>query len=282
MSSSIRPRVLVQTGGSGNWGEQGDASFYTIDTLPEPLRQLSETSLPEAPLRRDIDIGPGGLAFVIENILTPAEADALAACSEAIFDFNGNSRFAPGIQTPPGMRQNMAAHWFPTPVEEAERALFGPMYARFKHLLPHTLGGRPLYGHLNQKLAVFKYEGGDQFLPHTDGIFPGSGASRDGNGVETWSGVQSGLSMLLYLNDAAGPEKPSLIGGETRLYRMGTRPEEDKFVDVTPKKGSALFFRHGGDGDSVLHAGLPVTQGTKSMVKMNVLYGVRTGTTRLH
>merc|ERR1712159_236602 len=99
LAMPIQPRILVQTSGSGNWGEQDDAAYYTVSQLPQQL-QLAENSLPPSS-RRDIDLGPGGMAFVIDGILTPAEADALAACSEAIFAFNGNSRVAPGIQTPP-------------------------------------------------------------------------------------------------------------------------------------------------------------------------------------
>ena len=81
-----------------------------MEELPARLQTLAP--LPSPLSRRDLDIGPGGLAFTIEGILTPDEADALTACGEAIFELNGNSRFAPGIQTPPGMRQNAAAHWY--------------------------------------------------------------------------------------------------------------------------------------------------------------------------
>lgn len=272
MSSSIQPRILQRSYGSGNWGEQGEAAYYTVERLPDPLLRLGETNLPQRPSRRDLDIG-GGVAFVIDNILTSTEADALAACSEAIFEFNGHTRFAPGIVTPAGMRQNMAAHWFPQP-RDAD-ALFTPFYARFKHLLPETVGGAPLYQHLNQKLAVFKYEAEDQFTPHVDGVFPGHGASADGKGIDRWDGVDSGLSMLIYLND-----NTEFTGGATRVFHMGTSPQDGKFVDVVPQKGSALFFRHGSGRDSVLHAGMPVTGGRKYLAKTNALYGTRAGTTR--
>merc|ERR1712188_221110 len=248
----IQPRTLVSTHGSGNWGEGGSAAYYTIDRLPSALLAMSENDHSQSLVRRDIDLGPNGTAFVIDNVLTPTEADALSACSEAIFKLNGNSRFAPGIQTPPGMRQNMAAHWFSGPTTQAEAQLFAPLYARFKHLLPNTVAGRPLFGQLNQKLAVFKYEAQDQFTPHHDGTFPGHGMSEDGAGVERWDGVDSGLSMLLYLNDADAPGVTGeFVGGATRLFRMGTHPKDGQYVDVPPRKGSALFFRHGSGLDSV-------------------------------
>lgn len=267
----MKPRVLAHSSGSGNWGEQGDSAFYTVDRLPDTLRSLSETNLAHPPSRRDIDLGAGGQAFVIDGILTPAEADALAAATESIFVFNNNSRVAPGIHTPPGMRQNMAAHWFPTD-RDAEPLFFAPLYARFKHLLPPTVARQPLFDRMNQKFAVFKYEKEDQFRPHVDGVFPGSFVTADGTGVENYGGVDSGLSMLIYLND-------DFEGGATRLYKMGTGPQDGEFVDVVPKKGSALFFRHGNGRDSVLHAGMPVTQGRKYLCKTNALYGVKTGRT---
>jgi len=258
-------------GGSGNWGEQGDAAFYTVNRLPENLRRLADTTLPRPPSRRDIELG-GHTAFVIDGILTSDEADALATCSEAIFTFNGDTRFAPGIQTPPGMRQNMAAHWFPQP--DDAKAMFPALYARFQHLLPAVVAGEPLTSFMNEKLCVFKYAEADEFRPHIDGVFPGHGVSPDGTGVDRWDGVDSGLSMLIYLND-------DFEGGATRLFQKGSHPQEGKYVDVVPKKGSALFFRHGNGRDSVMHAGLPVTSGTKYMCKTNALYGAKSGTTRL-
>ena len=58
-------------------------------------------------------------------------------------------------------------------------------------------------------------------------------------------------------------------GGATRLFPSdGSAP-----VDVAPRKGSALFFRHGFGENSVLHAGQPVS-GTapKYVARLNVLY----------
>ena len=67
--------------------------------------------------------------------------------------------------------------------------------------------------------------------------------------------------MPLYL-------KVGIEGGNTRLYRP-----DRSFVDVAPKKGSALFFRHGMDPGSVLREGRPVVgQLPKYVARINVLY----------
>jgi len=219
--------------------------------------------------RTDVDLGADRLAFYIDDVLSPAEADALAACAESILELNGHSRIAPGINTPPGMRINMAAHWYPSHAD-APRFL-GPLFDRFRHLVPQTLGGLPLYRDLSQKVAHFKYADGDRFTQHVDGLFPGQGCNEKDDGIDAWTGVQSGMSILFYLND--GPTD-GLLGGETRLWNA----DASHFVDVTPKKGRALFFRRG-SANAVLHAGQPVSSDTpKYMCLINLAYGTRVGT----
>ena len=100
-----RVRVLQTVVGSGPFGERSrDAKFWTL-AEHWPGLTLGPCEVPAT--RTDLDIGPGGLAFKIDSILSRAEADALAEASERM----GYSRFAPAITTPPGMRQNKAAHW---------------------------------------------------------------------------------------------------------------------------------------------------------------------------
>lgn len=265
LAAAIQPRVLVHAHGSGNYGESGSSAFYTIDTLPQTLVDMPP---PERPLVRT-DLELDRLAFFIDDVLSEDEADALAACGESIFALNGHSRMAPGIQTPPGMRQNMAAHWYPS-AQEAQRFL-GPLYERFRHLVPPTLGGTPLHDTLNEKIAIFKYDVGDQFKRHTDGFFPGQGCNEQGDGVDSWEGVQSGMSILLYLNG----ESDGIVGGHTRLWSA----DGSRHVDVAPRKGRALFFRHGYGHDSVMHAGGVVEAGSepKMIARINLLYGERRG-----
>ena len=264
--SSIQPRVLVRLPGSGNFGESAVSAFYTIDKLPEALMNMSPLNEPLH--RTDLDLGQDRLAFYIDNVLTSHEADALAGCAEAIYKLNGESRVAPGIRTPPGMRVNVAAHWYPA--RSVAPTFFGGLFSRFRHLVPQSLGGLPLYGALTEKIAHFKYStpGKDCFKPHVDGLFPGSGANEKGDGVDEWSGVQTGMSILVYLN---GPED-GVVGGETRLWRSDGK----RFVDVQPRKGRALFFRRG-SSDAVLHAGLPIAAGStpKTIALINLAYGQR-------
>ena len=57
-------------------------------------------------------------------------------------------------------------------------------------------------------------------------------------------------------------------GGSTRLFRP-----DGTHHDVTPAKGSALFFRHGFGPHSVVHIGLPVRGLVpKYVARINVMY----------
>jgi len=254
-SSVIKTSVLCTVSGSGNHGETTKAAhFHTLAEHPECLT-LGKSAA--TPTRTDIDVGSSVPAFTIDNILTPEEADALVAVTETM----GYSRFAPSITTPPGMRQNQACHWF-APQETVDKFM-QPMWRRFAHLLPTSIDqGDQLHDGLSHRFAHYKYDGQDRFNRHTDGSWPGQSINSTGDGIEQWGGMESKLSMLLYLSDAEGE------GGCTRLHHF-----DGGHVDVSPKKGSALFFRHGFGHDSVLHEGRPLEGGdTKYVLRLNVLY----------
>lgn len=267
LARGVKSRVLAPMRGSGNFGESGPSAFYTIDKLPAALVDLP--LLPQKIHRTDIDLGPDRLAFYVDDVLSPTEADAMASCAESILSLNGHSRLAPGIVTPSGMRINEAAHWYPS--HSAAPQFLGSLFERFRHLAPATLGGLPLHEKMSEKVAQFKYGDGDRFNRHVDGLFAGQGANEAGDGVEQWTGVVSGMSVLFYLNDG---QTDGLVGGETRLWSA----DGAQFVDVTPRKGRALFFRRGSP-NAVLHAGLPVTGDVpKYMALINLAYGEHTGT----
>lgn len=252
-------RVITSVPGSGPFGESiQTAKFYTLDPHPQ---EMVLAAAPESlcATRTDVDVGPGVLAFVIDGILTRSEADVLVAVTETM----GYSKFAPAIRTPPGMRQNKACHWLAN--TSTVEAFLEPMFARFSHLLPAKLDGTSLYPHLSHRFAHYKYDEGDVFNRHTDGSWPGQSVCEAGDGIEDWPGLESKLSMLLYLSD----DEDGVQGGKTRLFPFGPGSP----VDISPRKGSALFFRHGFGEDSVHHMGTEVIGSTpKYVLRLNVLY----------
>ncbi|HEY5791207.1 MAG TPA: 2OG-Fe(II) oxygenase [Gammaproteobacteria bacterium] len=224
---------------------------YTFATTPPALVFADRDEL--RPRRRDIDLG-GLLAFVIDEVVATDEADAIVAASEHF----GFREEAPGITTPPGMRLNKTVHWV------ADEALLGPLFARIRPVLPAVIDTMRLADRLSHRLNVYRYEAREVFNRHTDGDWPGFGLSPDREEMLQWPGMHSCLTMLLYLNG----REDGVEGGCTRLYdRRGQSTE------VTPRKGSALFFRHGMGPASVVHEGRPVVGATpKYVARINVLY----------
>jgi len=227
--------------------------IHAFSSTPRALRLKTQPSL--KPLRTDIELG-GLLAFVIEDVLTPEESDALVTASELL----GYRDEAPGIQTPPGMRMNKSVHWV------ADDRLLDPMMQRIMHLLPPAIDGQPLYRLLSQRLNMYRYDAQDVFNRHVDGEWPGYSLSEDRSQMLQWGGsLRSALTMVLYLN---GPQD-GVNGGCTRLYRPN-----GSAVDVSPRKGSAVFFRHGFGPHSVVHEGRQVGNGaSKYVARINIMYG---------
>lgn len=232
----------------------GVVPMTPIHAFRTPASRLALTQdAPLHPVRTDIELG-GLLAFLIEDVITPDEADAIIEASERF----GYREEAPGIATPPGMRMNKAVHWV------ADEATMASVFQRIAHLLPAQIGRATLHPALSQRINMYRYDSNDVFNMHTDGDWPGYGLSADRSEMLEWPGLRSCLSMLLYLN---GPDD-GVQGGSTRLFR----PDRGH-VDVTPKKGSALFFRHGFGPASVLHEGSRVFgQVSKYVARINVMY----------
>ena len=232
----------------------GVVPMTPIHAFRTPAARLAfADDAPLQPVRTDIELG-GLLAFLIDDVITRDEADAIVEASERF----GYREEAPGISTPPGMRMNKAVHWV------ADEATMAPIMRRIAHLLPAQIGGATLHTELSRRINMYRYDSNDVFNLHTDGDWPGYGLSDDRSEMLEWPGLRSCQSMLLYLN---GPDD-GVQGGSTRLFR----PDRGH-VDVRPTKGSALFFRHGFGPASVLHEGCRVFGDVpKYVARINVMY----------
>jgi 2OG-Fe(II) oxygenase superfamily len=247
-------RVVARLPGSlPMGGVVPDTPIHAFERTPEALAFGAAAGL--NPRRRDIPLG-GLLAFAIDEVVTADEADRIVAASE-LFGYRDE---APGIATPPGMRMNKSVHWL------ADEALLGPVFHRIRHLLPAEIDGTPLFGQFSHRINMYRYDDQDVFNRHIDGDWPGYGLDDARSEMREWSsGLRSCLSMLLYLN---GPED-GVVGGHTRLLGR-----DGRWTEVTPRKGSALFFRHGFSPDSVIHVGAQVSGPVpKYLARINVMYG---------
>lgn len=249
--------VAHMTGSLPMGGQVADTPVFAFFHTPSGLDFSPQPSL--TPQRRDISLD-GLLAFDISEVLTHAESDALVAATELL----GYRDEAPGIQTPPGMRMNKSVHWI------APAEMMAEIYRRIAPLLPPTIDGRPLAARLSQRQNMYRYDTNDVFNRHIDGDWPGYGltghAEHPNTQMSEWTDCRSMLTMILYLN---GPED-GVAGGHTRLFGR-----DGGVVDVTPNKGSALFFRHGFSLKSVVHEGARVTgTSAKYVARINIMYEV--------
>ena len=231
----------------------GVVPMTPVHAFEESPQCLCFGELNVSPVRTDITLD-GLLAFSIAPVVTAREADAIVEATERF----GYRDEAPGIATPPGMRMNKSVHWV------ADDALLGPIFERIGLLLPVEIDGLTLQPRLSHRLNMYRYDDQDVFNRHTDGDWPGYGLTNDRRKMVEWPGLRSCLTMLLYLN---GPDD-GVQGGATRLYSPA-----GNWVDVTPQKGAALFFRHGFGAGSVLHQGCRVTGAvSKYVARINVMY----------
>jgi len=107
--------------------------------------------------------------------------------------------------------------------------------------------GQPLEH--RESSQVLRYEPGQEYRQHQDFWHP----DTDYYDAQMTRGGQRAWSVLVYLNDVPA-------GGGTRFPILG--------IDVSPKTGKVLAWQKTIDGElnyDSLHAGLPVTQGTKWM-----------------
>lgn len=231
-------------------GVQMDTPIFAFEQPAAPL-QFEPNDLPRT--RHELDIG-GQQAWLINDVVSAQEANAIIEATE----FFGYQQAAPGISTPPGMRQNKSVHWI------ADGAMMQEIFRRIAPLLPQQVHGRDLYPRLSHRVNMYRYDENDVFNKHVDGDWPGYGLSEDRREMVQWEDAHSCFSMLLYLND----QSEGIVGGETRLYRP-----DGSHLDVCPRKGAALFFRHGFSSESVPHEGRRILgPSPKYVARINVMY----------
>lgn len=120
--------------------------------------------------------------------------------------------------------------------------------ALFERLLPHLperIGELRRVG-LNERLRCYRYAPGQRFLEHMDHWYQPSPTRI------------TLLTVLIYLNACGDPL--GFEGGETRF-------SEQLEETVVPTPGLVVLFQH-----KLRHEGLPVTRGTKYLIRTDVLY----------
>jgi len=207
------------------------------------------------------------LAFVIENLFTKEECDALISRSEqegyeeALVNIGGGHQMKMNdmrnsdrcIIDDPEVAQDIWQRVMQVldSVQNLQAENTVQSLNLEKLLVPER--GWTAVG-LNERLRILRYGPGTFFKPHCDGSYV-----RGKEAGKPRQGEKSFVTCQLYLNQGCE-------GGETRFLSSCGQKE----FKVVPKTGSVLLFQH-----DLIHEGCPVSVGKKYVVRTDVLYTQR-------
>lgn len=186
-----------------------------------------------------------GFCLLVPDFLDAHECRKLIALSE------GRGFVDAGSDYPASYRNN-SRHVIDS------KALAARLERRLRAHAPATLAaddGRWRFDGINERFRFCRYEPGQRFNLHQDGVYHRTGTCR------------SHLTLLVYLSDGA-----ACAGGDTVFYAHGPGAAADgsgahELGRVRPRAGSLLLFDH-----AIWHAGDDVTAGTKHVLRSDVLY----------
>ncbi|XP_070576971.1 uncharacterized protein [Ptychodera flava] len=214
----------------------------SAETSTGASRSVSEISLRMAELKKTDITLPGRiqadkLAFYIDNVFTKEECDEFIKKAEKIGFTQAKINIGGGRERlAPGMRNNYRCYI--DSFEESER-----IWERVKQFVPKIWKGHRALG-LNERLRVLRYDAGQRFAPHWDGMY------------ERENGERSYITLQLYLNEAFG-------GGCTTFLPL----DDSESVECVPYTGRVLIFQH-----DILHEGSEVFDGRKYAIRTDVMY----------
>eukprot|EP00455_Lapot_gusevi_P001575 TRINITY_DN10613_c0_g1_i1.p1 TRINITY_DN10613_c0_g1~~TRINITY_DN10613_c0_g1_i1.p1 ORF type:complete len:234 (-),score=6.94 TRINITY_DN10613_c0_g1_i1:53-754(-) len=120
------------------------------------------------------------------------------------------------------------------------------IFNKVREFLPPTFQDMKLVG-INERLRFLRYDPGEQFKPHFDGVY-----TRDDSSAE-----RSAITILINLNE-------EFQGGETVF--LGASNVLDHYV-CQPKTGRVILMEH-----RILHEGRAPTSGRKYILRSDVMY----------
>jgi hypothetical protein len=209
--------------------------------------------------------------FVLENVLTQDECRRLMAAATTL----GYRPDHPvSLDRPTGID---SCEWL---MNNDNAAICTILMKRVQNHLPPTVTynnnrHKKFQLHsINARWRFFRYARNCVYRPHIDGSWPASFVETTEEGEyqyttesssldSTKKETRSYLTFLMYLND-------DFTGGHTRFYQP-TNDGKMSARGVQPKQGSVLVFPQGNTA-SLIHEGSAVTEGTKYVVRTDVIY----------
>ncbi|KAJ3341842.1 hypothetical protein HDU93_003963 [Gonapodya sp. JEL0774] len=220
-----------------------DAIHVLLDGSPDSRRTTPAPIVTSLSPSHDRRIG-----FTIDNLVTPAECEALIHHTERL-------GYTQALLNVGGGRQILA-----TDVRKSSRRivdserLAAALWERVAPYVPQMIGTEVVG--LNERLRFLKYEKGDVFRQHMDGRY-----------MRPDKSAASILTLQLYLNT-------NFTGGATTMWFKPNREIdllEDKtqevWYGVVPVVGRVAIFDH-----DILHEGAVVVEGVKYSMRTDIMY----------
>lgn len=212
--------------------------------------------------RQNLDGVPG--AYQLLNVLSAAECQQLIELSEGL----GYLQDA-AVSLPRHVRHNDNVVWI---TDETTDALIWQRVASLAAQQLENFDGKKPLG-LNARFRFYRYAKGDYFSNHTDGAWPGSRVIDGQLIANAYDDRYSQMSFLIYLND-------DFEGGATRFFvrpnqsssRESSMGDQVTEVDVRTPAGAVLCFPHGLHPLHCVHSSIPITRGTKYIIRTDMLF----------
>lgn len=208
--------------------------------------------------RVDIPEVPG--AFQLLNVLNDNEADNIVEIAEKL----GFHQDSP-VSLPHDVRHNENMNWVVS--EEIDGVLWG----RSKHLITETVGDQTATG-INARFRFYRYGPGDYFSPHTDGAWPGSRVIDGKLVADAYDGQYSQFTYLIFLSDGYEGGRTQFLVSKADPTKPAKTNDDVNIVNVRTPKGAVLCFPHGMHPQHCLHASEPIGEGTKYIIRSDILF----------
>ncbi|MCP4429605.1 MAG: oxidoreductase [Gammaproteobacteria bacterium] len=195
-------------------------------------------------------------AFQILNLLSVAECRRIIQLSESL----GYLQDA-AVSLPRSIRHNDSFTWI------ADRQTNDLIWRRCSAVINQNLqvfDNKKALG-LNARFRFYRYQTGDYFSPHTDGSWPGSEVIDNRLITNAYDDRWSQLTFLVFLSD-------DYEGGSTDFHVSANDSSADNIVSVKTPIGAAFCFPHGQHPLHCLHSSATITQGTKYIIRSDVLF----------
>jgi hypothetical protein len=226
----------------------------SINLIDEDVEDLSKivTSL------NGTTKGGDRLAFLLHNVLTPSQCDALIKRSEGIGYETALLNIGGGRQVVNDDVRNSGRCIIDDP--DIAAFLYERILAKLEKNHPEMLQNLVNFKRLdqqfavglNERLRILRYDPDCYFKPHSDGCYV-----RRNEAGPMRRGETSRVTILLYLNEG-------YRGGLTKLRSCW---DANLGRGITPRTGDVLLFEH-----ECLHEGTMLEEGRKYVVRTDLMY----------